>query len=387
MQPKTAVITEKIPAFDLLRSIMVISLVAFHAAISFMVTEPDPEVWTYKSSSTNLFFDTLISTVHSFRHPLFFIISGFVTEQMYVRYSSTEVIKKRLTRIGIPLLVIIIFISPFIYGIMALINGQVDIYNLQVLFPANDVLFGVSTTYGWFLYYLLLYNLIHLGLKRSFIKSEKLSEKSTNTKFTLALIILFILTFTSLYLWKENTLFGQYSLTPHIGSVGGYGLYYLFGIHFYRHHKLYFTNIKKFKWWFTIIGLIALNTSFVFALNELESGISAFDFDFPLMIISTCASILLSFGILGLSLEYYLKPNKTISYISRHSYSIYLIHFPVLLLILLVISKLNMNAFGSFAVIFSLTFFLTLILNEIRNRISQIIKFSSAKKSEPKTTL
>jgi len=387
MQTKTETTSEKIHAFDLLRSVMVISLIAFHAAISFMVTEPDPQVWTYKSDSTNLFFDTLISAIHSFRHPLFFIISGFVTEQMYARYSAVSVIKKRLSRIGMPLLIILIFISPLIYLLMALINDQPNALNYDVLFPSHDVLFGISTTYGWFLYYLLIYNLIHFALKTSFTRTFNPSKNSTHVQFILSLTILFALTLFALFLWNENTLFGEYSLAPHIGSIGGYGLYYLFGIHFFRHHKLYFTIIKKIKWWFTVAGLVSLNVSFYMALKGLETGNSAFNFDGLLMICSTLASVLLSFSILGLAMEYYKKPKKSIRYISKHSYAIYLIHFPVLLLLLLVISRFHLNAFVSFAVIFSVTFFLTLVINEIRDRITPIIKFSFRVKAEQKNTL
>ena len=92
---------QRIIAFDLMRAIMLFLLVAFHAGISFMNSELNPNLWFFKDSSTHIFFDGLIGFIHTFRHPAFFVISGFLLTPRIIHIlndKNHEDIKKNLKK-------------------------------------------------------------------------------------------------------------------------------------------------------------------------------------------------------------------------------------------------------------------------------------------------
>jgi glucan biosynthesis protein C len=118
--------SQRIIAFDLMRAIMLFLLVAFHAGISFMNSELNPTLWFFKDSSTHIFFDGLIGFIHTFRHPAFFVISGYVTHQMFQKYSWKEVLSKRFKRLFIPMLITIVLMGPLVYILCSVFKNTVS---------------------------------------------------------------------------------------------------------------------------------------------------------------------------------------------------------------------------------------------------------------------
>ncbi len=61
--------------------------------------------------------------LHSFRMPLFFLISGFFCRMMFVKYGTPTYLRRRWSRIGLPLLVSLLTIVPFDQSIRGLGGG------------------------------------------------------------------------------------------------------------------------------------------------------------------------------------------------------------------------------------------------------------------------
>jgi peptidoglycan/LPS O-acetylase OafA/YrhL len=89
-------INQRIIAFDLMRAVMLFLLVAFHAGISYMKSDLNPKLWSFKDDSSHIFFDGFLGFIHTFRHPAFFVISGYVTHRMFQKYDWTDVLKKKI---------------------------------------------------------------------------------------------------------------------------------------------------------------------------------------------------------------------------------------------------------------------------------------------------
>jgi glucan biosynthesis protein C len=95
-------------AFDRARALAMLLGVVYHALVfPRLIGGWGPDV-TGPSSAPTL----LSNWMHSFRMPLFFLIGGFFGRMMLTRYGTAGFLRRRWSRIGQPLLVGVIFLSP-----------------------------------------------------------------------------------------------------------------------------------------------------------------------------------------------------------------------------------------------------------------------------------
>ena len=342
---------------------MLFLLLVLHAGLSFMSSKLNPGLWMFKDKSTHFIFDGMIGFIHSFRHPIFFIISGFVTYQMSQKYSWNKLIIKRFKRLFIPMLIIIFLAGPFIHILISQLMGKIDTFSLQVIYPSSsEYSFGFSTIYVWFLYYLMLFTLIHLIIERLGIMSYFSRIKLGKNWFLTSIVILTIIIICTLAFWGENSLFGDYHWNPNLLSFGGFLSFYLFGI-FLANQKEALTNIKNHGLFFVILGTVTFIIYSVQGLIELNQVGNAMKFNWIIMISSGLSSVFFAIGFMGLALKYYTKSNKYISYISRSSYFLYLIHFPILILFLKYCVQYDWNAFIKFLFVLIATCLSSFIIN------------------------
>ena len=63
-------------AFDSLRAAMMLLGLVIHSAMGY-VTFPTDRVWPFKDPHPSTVFDLLVTFIHTFRMPVFFVIAGF----------------------------------------------------------------------------------------------------------------------------------------------------------------------------------------------------------------------------------------------------------------------------------------------------------------------
>ena len=342
---------------------MVFLLIITHAAVSFMVSPMDSEFWFYHDDETNLLFDGLVAFFHFVRLPIFFLISGLLTTQMITKYGPFAVGLKRVKRLLLPLLFVVFVFGPMINVNIAIILGKSNPYSLHNIFPIHEFrIRHLGTSYVWFLYYLLTYSAIHIVSAR-FLKSDSVIHRG---KYWLILLIFLALVATSfsLFFWKENSLFGQYELLPDGGSYFGYFSFYTAGV--------YIANIpqgleriarKSYSQLMLFAGIVSFTLYIALSYQIVAAGLNPMEFDVRLMVLSNLSMILLSLGVLGVVCHYYTENNALVSYFSKSSYFIYLIHFPVMILFMRWILPLPQNAMIKFLAILLPTIMASLLLN------------------------
>jgi glucan biosynthesis protein C len=253
--------------------------------------------------------------------------------------------------------------GPIVHILFAQMNGETDVYNLEVIYPSTSGhLFRVSTIYVWFLYYLLLFSAIHLLIERIGIMRYLQRFNIAKNWFFASVLIVSLLMLGCLLLWQENSLFGDYQLNPALLSVGGYIVFYIFGI-FLANRKDSFSELKRHGTLFVILGTLFFIIYSLQGILVIEEEGNAMKFNLVLMISSGLATVCYSFGFLGLALKYYTKPNRIVSYIGRSSYFLYLIHFPVLLVFLKFSIGYNWNVFVKFLFVLITTCIVSILLN------------------------
>lgn len=99
---------------DALRAFAMLLGIALHAALSFTGGP-----WMVQDSRTSGVFQVLISAVHGFRMPLFFVLSGFFTAMLWRRRGIRAVIAHRFKRVFLPLLLGTLTIVPVMFWLGA----------------------------------------------------------------------------------------------------------------------------------------------------------------------------------------------------------------------------------------------------------------------------
>ena len=181
---------------------MLFLLLVNHAAVSFMVSPMDTDIWFYHDSQNNILFDGLVSFIHIIRLPTFFLISGILTTQMIDKYGLSVVGLKRVKRLLIPLLFVVLFFGPMINVNIAIISGDSNPYSWKSILPIHEFqIRHLGTSYVWFLYYLLTFSVIHI-FSTPFLKS--LGVEVYRGKYWPIFLIALVLISTSisLFTWK-----------------------------------------------------------------------------------------------------------------------------------------------------------------------------------------
>lgn len=97
---------------DALRAFAMLLGIALHAALSFAGGP-----WMVQDSRTSGVFHLLISAVHGFRMPLFFVLSGFFTAMLWRRRGLRALVNHRFKRVFLPLVLGTVTIVPLMHVI------------------------------------------------------------------------------------------------------------------------------------------------------------------------------------------------------------------------------------------------------------------------------
>ena len=347
---------DRIIAFDLLRTIMLFFLFVVHSGVSFTVTEL--ENWYFYDAESNILFDGVLGLIHAIRIPIFYVLSGYLIEEVYQKRDATKVLKKRIKRIFLPMAIVVLTIGPFVNGIFAQMNGLTEGFIIAAMFPTGDnIHFLFNTTYVWFLYFLFLFNVFHYILyKCSFL------SYIGRPHFLLRLGILIVGIIILLLCADKEALYGDYSLIPSFYCVGGYFFFYLLGISI-RNSNDHWNHIKTNGLTYAIIGSLCI--AYYYFLKYQELSFSRSQWIVGNSIVYTLSSVFLCLACISFSFRYYKKQYKWVKYISDSSYFLYLIHFPILLLITWLLSSYSINPFIKFLLILCPTMLFCLFLNHL----------------------
>jgi peptidoglycan/LPS O-acetylase OafA/YrhL len=99
--------TERRSDLDALRAVAMLLGIVLHAALSFF-----PSFWMVADSRQDPAFGTLVSVIHGFRMPVFFVMSGFFSAMLLQRRGRGALVKHRFRRVFLPLLLGVVTIVP-----------------------------------------------------------------------------------------------------------------------------------------------------------------------------------------------------------------------------------------------------------------------------------
>ncbi|MEO8270699.1 MAG: acyltransferase family protein [Aureliella sp.] len=113
---------------DALRAMAMLLGILLHALLSFV-----PAAWIVQDSQAGNWAAPIVTAIHGFRMPLFFLISGFFTAMLWRNRGLRPLIKNRVKRIVLPLLISMFTIVPAVWIVLGLVTSSKTIQPSKAL--------------------------------------------------------------------------------------------------------------------------------------------------------------------------------------------------------------------------------------------------------------
>ncbi len=353
---------------DALRAGMMFLGLVIHASLSFVYPVVPP--WPASDSDPSLFFTILCYFIHAFRMQIFFLIAGFFGAMMWRKRGPAGYLANRLKRVGLPFIASCLILVPLLQCLWVIGFQHVSQKHLdavKVYLPRFDIEkyrvpvseFFTSGTWLdyymlyhlWFLQYLLVYIVLMFFVAPL---GDKLFQGESPRKFLRVLFasrakVVWLSLITLAFFWFMKGRAGVDTPThflPEPQILAYYGLFFILGWCLYSQAEL----IRKLgEYWklylaFGTFVLLPINLQLTVAIREItEKGTEvgegiwwAYRVGFCVL---TWAYVI---GFLGLFQRYFSQPKAWIRYLADSSYWVYLLHLPVVVILQILVSPIDL---------------------------------------------
>ena len=366
--------TPRYYAFDSLRAILMMLGIVVHAAGSY--GDAPYQNWEYETPDASYAIFVLADVIHSFRMPLFFLISGFFGALLFYQKGPDYMLKNRIQRILLPFLVFLFLLFPFItysftLGKEAFNRGE--FISWQSFFSDIDHYLPSQLIHLWFLYYLFIISAITYALMKWIYPLIKTKiHINMGTLFNHPWMGLLSLTTTCwliLFIAEIPAFETSTQWVPKWSPLLYNAIFYWYGWNLFI-KKETINNYSKHWIIFSIIGLIFQIIKLIY-LSE-----SSYEF---MQVVSSIATCFLCMGIFGFFFQYGNFTNRTIQYGVSSAYWVYLMHFIPTVVIPIWLKDLTISVHIKFLITVSSTLFFCLATFEIFVRKTFIGSFLSGR--------
>ncbi|MBO1909210.1 acyltransferase family protein [Microvirga sp. 3-52] len=323
-----AIASTRLHYLDWLKSLLMLLGVPYHAALLYA----DGTNWFIYSEAKSSVLTIVAALIHSFRMPAFFMISGMMSSMLLAKRGPAAWAKDRVNRIGVPLLVATLLISPLVVlsHRIFLRGGH---WQPEIITEIGPILMQPGQHWVghlWFLYVLLIYSsgLIGYHYMPPAVKSAVQNFSNicfANPYMLLASVIIYeFVVRTVTFLVERSTgfdfrLFGLLNTEALLVNLP------FFALGAYISGKEFAHPFGGATW-----KIIAIMAALVGAYSFNEP-----DFESKLLwyMSSSVLSIIFSMMLINIFKRKLNIRSDTIQALSKSSYTIYLFHMPVLTLI------------------------------------------------------
>lgn len=366
---------------DWLRLFGIFLLFPFHTARCFDFREAN----YVENSLTSQAGVTFMNVIWPWFMPLLFLVAGISAYYALEKRSGRQFAHERIMRLLIPFALGVILIVP-IQGYMArlqegTLHGGYFNYLFTQFFPDFSDISGYHGTFTpahlWFILFLFVISMVLLPL---FVQILKTRQKKG------------IASFGRLFGngWFLLLLFIPLLITEALPDIGGknpffYGLYYALGF-FIASNQRAWKAIDKIKWW--SLGLLVVSYPISVFLRNLASETGDFAWQ---SIVYGLARNLYGWSALltmmAFAQKYLNRGGKTLDYLSRAAFPVYIFHQSVLIVVAYFVVQWNLSVAGKFLLIMFGTMAASVALYEISRHIPPLrivlgIKQSKKKKEQ-----
>ncbi len=339
---------------DNLRGIVILLVVIFHASLTCM--EQSPTWWYIHNESVSIIFSLFVVIADTFMMPTLFLVSGIVQAKQSAKSNPTLRIKKRARRLLLPWIIGVLVVGPYLSIKMANSLGYKTSWNQMI---TNDF-WGDLFTQGpyWYLSLLFAFFLITSIIPKRFIESLQVIFQKKRTVYFFLLFCLII------GFWIGSTFWGAdswinfvYVLSFQPSRILTYFAFFILGLAISKQNTL--SNISGWKWNLLCILSAAL-------LVVLKGNPD----DTPIILMSTAYALVTLSWTLRLYSFAEQKLNKStnlLNWLGNNSFTLYLIHLPVQIIIGSIILDYKLNSVMMWISQIASSLIVTLVISKLKD--------------------
>ena len=310
--------TDRLHSLDFLRAFALLMGVLLHILMLFL--EP------FDGSEPRLGASIIFIWIHTWRMPLFMLLAGFFTALSLSKRDTGNYAFNRLTRLGVPLLLL--------WSVIPAIDEEASrLFKIPELisYIFYDIPFTFRLDHLWFLYYLLIFYSVLLLIKTavpviySFILGFELSLSRVLMVWLPILILLSPLNKpTGGIIGNDPVTFGEVNL----GSMLFMASFFMIGMQAYKSSK-FLENLQRTRFWLPSLTIFSLIPIGLLVWGGVKDEPFAFSGLLELWIVNSLsgsAALLLVLSIMGLAMHKISSSGHLLRWLVRLSYPIYVFH-------------------------------------------------------------
>ena len=344
-----------------LRTIGVLLVMPFH---SLLIFNTNPESIMYIKDTVNVrFFNILDSVINRFHMPLLFVIAGMSVYFSLQSRTANKFINERVRKLLIPAVFGCIALNPimtYIYLISKNKNGTFLEHFIDFFTKNPGDFTGVNGAFTpahlWFIIFLFVFSLVGAPLFMSIIKGN-----CNNLLFNLAsffekplMLIVTVIPITII------------SAVDILGDKNPLVYFAIFFIGFLLvTDERYLKAINRDKWVYLIVSIIIIYMKFILPGKFETWSVIWIIYGF----FDRATRLIPVFALIGLANEFMNKNTEVLNYLSKASFSVYILHMLFNTIVGFFVIKLSISPELKYIVIVTVTFAICFLLYEIIRRI------------------
>jgi peptidoglycan/LPS O-acetylase OafA/YrhL len=326
--------SQRFHAFDALRAAMMLLGVFLHSATAYSTL---PDVWWLKDPQTSRWADLFILLLHTFRLPVFFVMSGFFAALLIERRGRLAFLENRAARLALPFVLGMLAMFPFLKTASVychFLTRDPQPWNQTLAWLARGRLSEtLEPMHLWFLQILLWLCLAAAAFAPNLNRLLGAPWFARLLKTPAALLAWSVPTFLTLLLTPAGLLDTPQSFSLHVHVIAAYAVFFSFGYGLYLHSDA----LPRFPRLHPAFTLLSLPAVFLVAgaIDRLLAVRPARDY----LALATSAALnallawLFIFALISLFLRRCGEPSPRARYLADSAYWLYLAHPPALVLI------------------------------------------------------
>jgi surface polysaccharide O-acyltransferase-like enzyme len=360
---------------DNVRSLVIILVIAIHSAVTYSgdggwyYIEGSPDKLSIFEIAT---FGLFQSFVQAWSMGALFFISAFLATKALARRGCLNFIKERIFRLGLPLLIYVFIISPFILFTLIDAGTGNTIIEKYINYLKSFMWVG-STGPLWFIEILLLFCLIYAVCKKCF--SFKNTIHTFNTK---NIILVIIITGIMAFLFRLKYPIGSSFYNLQFSYFSSYITLFVAGI-VVGENDLFenITSEQNIKWFKLTLIAGPVIWAIIMLLGGAAEGHRYFAGGLYWQSIAYAfweafVAIGFSIGIIAFFRKHINTGNKCSRLIAENAFGIYFFHAPILIIVSLLLKHWIIYPLVKFVAVTIITFFACLIFSCLVRKIKPL---------------
>lgn len=361
--------SDKLIYIDNLRIFVISLVVAVHVALFYM-----PLGWYSCKENAEpiiiLILTAFIIVIQAFFMGLLFLISAYFTNHSFNKGNIHSVLAKRFMRLGIPLLFYLLIISPIVHNLIALLNPDSGVSFWHIWLEPKSFALGPL----WFVAALLFFTLLYTSYR--IVAASNLQKNAQPYKIPNVWIIMLFAFVLGIVAFVTRIWFPIGNFVPIIGfqlaHFPQYICMFIIGIIAHKYQWLNSINFKtSVKWLLFALVMILFSPLLIYYFAGAAFGGIGNTIHFlggghmPSLIYSIweqITGIALMIGLLGVFKRYLNQPSQLNKWLSNSTYTVYIIHPPIIIFLCWSLNAVALPALVKFVVLLILALLICFIL-------------------------